>query len=1073
MAEIYSDQQLQSTQNCIDSCVEMRRGGALEDALRHNLSSYLRLMFTNIPKWVELHITGSEAQVEFSRNQNQHRGFVDSLVGATAIEYEGNLRNTAKYRTGYRQVAEYCAGLLNIGYPAANIRGVLSDTVQWYAYDVNILNLDKSSNFSANDLELIQIDNINCEDDTNSNFKLLDFLEKHLGRIGSRKLSADSINSDLGFNSKLARDYIPLLQRALNEISLSKPEYAELIRTVWNKFVNSVRENDTTDSFDIAFYVDEFFLTTVAKCLCANVLSESALISDDEELKSILSGHFFKLKGYENVVEYDFFGWLNNLPVHISIIDLTKKIQLDLRAYDYGLIIEEDLFSNLFSELANKSKRLLLGQAMTPSWLANSIVRKVISDIDTHPKLIDMCCGSGTFVVETIKIVAEGLNGLSEVQKRAKIISSITGFDIDPLAVILARINWLMVANSFISVTGFDKITIPIYNADSLFAVTPVSTNENEGSIYSLSLLDEQVHLPKDLLLPTNKSLFEKILDVGYSLIVQGSEINDDDFYPNTLSIIQAQLSISITEEQKALILTFMQEYYDAVFRLHSQGKNGIWNFLLLNSFRPALVENSFNGLVSNPPWLTLSRIADNPYKFFLQNLARDLNIRPTGSSFLHIELATIFLLSSIDRYLIDDAKIGCVLPGTVLSGDHHHPFRNKEYDDANIQFRITEIWDLDKVIFKNRSIAIFGKKSEGENLRPIPYRLESQNYVEEESQLYYSTLDSKSAWTEYNINRNSDNSYVNDFSQGADIMPRSLYFHEIGNYQPTSIATHIIPINMQVSAHAYLLKESKKFSDFRIETCDIETSTIFPVMISNVLLPFHIITPPLAILPIEKYDGSWRAIPTATFVTMSGGFQRYINRASAQYGQGTDLTTLWNWLNTRSKLINQNIPTTGYIVCSGTGGEYVCAHYLKDSDIDFNRLVIDQTVNFFYTNNENEAKYLVGLLNSPSISNAIRGFQSEGNFGARHIHSLPYRIIEPFDESNNLHTSLVAATTNLIIELDELFNSSSDSKILRLRNSNESNIAFKRRAVRSLITSLDSYNSYIQACEIVINGDS
>src|SRR5690606_14153570 len=160
------------------------------------------------------------------------------------------------------------------------------------------------------------------------------------------------------------------------------------------------------------------------------------------------------------------------------------------------------------------------------------------------------------------------------------------------------------------------------------------------------------------------------------------------------------QLNISLLNEDKALVLTFMQEYYGAIFRLHSQGKNGIWNFLLLNSFRPALVENSFNGLVSNPPWLTLSRIADNPYKNFLQNLAHNLTIHPSGSAYLNIELATIFLLSSINRYLKDNASLGCILPGTVLSGDHHHPFRNKEYDVAKIEFKISRIWDLDKIIF-------------------------------------------------------------------------------------------------------------------------------------------------------------------------------------------------------------------------------------------------------------------------------------------------------------------------------------------------------------------------------------
>ncbi len=64
-----------------------------------------------------------------SRNQNKHRGVVDSLVEVTAIEYEGNLQNSTKFKTGYKQVEKYWAGLLNDGYPVTNVRGILSDTV--------------------------------------------------------------------------------------------------------------------------------------------------------------------------------------------------------------------------------------------------------------------------------------------------------------------------------------------------------------------------------------------------------------------------------------------------------------------------------------------------------------------------------------------------------------------------------------------------------------------------------------------------------------------------------------------------------------------------------------------------------------------------------------------------------------------------------------------------------------------------------------------------------------------------------------------------------------------------------
>ena len=112
----------------------------------------------------------------------------------------------------------------------------------------------------------------------------------------------------------------------------------------------------------------------------------------------------------------------------------------------------------------------------------------------------------------------------------------------------------------------------------------------------------------------------------------------------------------------------------------------------------------------------------------------------------------------------------------------------------------------------------------------------------------------------------------------------------------------------------------------------------------------------------------------------------------------------------------------------------------------------------------------MVGVLNSTSISNAIRGFQAEGNFGARHIHSLPYRVIEPFDATNELHMSIVHSTTNLMSELHEFFNNSSDPKILRLHNPNESSIAFKRKKIRAILNSLDAYNEYFEACETLFN---
>lgn len=1064
----YTTAQLSYSLNCIESSIVQRTKGALEDVLRHNLSSFLRLMFPDIPTWVNLHIQGSEAQVSFSRNSNQHYGFVDSLVGATAIEYEGDLRVRAKFQTGYNQVKEYCAGLLNQGYPPENIRGILSDTVLWKAYNIELSSTEETANYSASNINLIEIQSLDCESDASSNYLLLDFLNKHLGRIGSRLLNAESINNDLGFNSILSQEFLPRLISALEDISSDNQEYAQLIESVWCKFVNSVQETEQNDNFDIAFYVDEFYLTTIAKCLCANVLSETALTSNEEETLSILNGVFFNLKGYSNIVEYDFFGWLNDSPVHQHIIDLVGQIQLDLRAYDYTIEIQEDLFSNLFSQLANKSRRLLLGQEMTPAWLAKSIVHKVVEELDEQPRLIDMCCGSGTFIVETIRLVIETEQNSTSEEKLTKILNSITGFDIDPLAIILAKVNWVIVAKPFISQSTVTNINIPIYNADSLFAVTPVSTGNDTDDAFTIKLLNKTVALPKILISREHKDLFEKILNIGYSLINELDELPKDVlFYQDIVTNITHEINLLLEVNQNEVIVQFVVDFYATIFELHSEGKNGIWNFLIQNSYRPGLVENSFNGIVSNPPWLTLSRIAENPYKGFLHKISDELNIKPSGSSFLHTELATIFLLSSIDRYLMDNGKIGCVLPGTIMSGDHHHPFRSGNYRESGINFEIQEIWNLDKTVFNNKGAVVFGQKNIQTNANPITGIDDLTFETSVDSQFFYATLDDKSAWTRFNITRTTENSYVENFTQGADIMPRSLYFHELSQ---TGNNHRALPINRETSQLSFLLKDSKKFSDFRIEASNIERSVIYPVMLSNGLIPFYISALPMAILPIEKEDGRWIGIERSRLISMSTGFKRLISRASRQYGTGTNIETLWSWLNTRNKLNNQTVSADGFIIFSGTGGQYVCAHYLSSTECDFDRLVIDQTVNYFQVQDENEAKFIVGLLNSGIVSDAIRSFQSEGNFGARHIHSLPYRIIPKYDAVNTNHQRVVESTSNLIQELNHFFNQSSENSITRLRDPNESSIQFKRRKVRQLMTTMPAYEQYTLACNTIIN---
>ena len=112
--------------------------GSVEDRLRHYLSSRLTSIFPDSPWWIEAHMMGTEERVRFSAENRTRQGFVDAVVGKTAIEYEKNLNLRSVFDEGYHQVKEYGAALFNIGVPENEILGVLSDTVRWYAYSVSI-----------------------------------------------------------------------------------------------------------------------------------------------------------------------------------------------------------------------------------------------------------------------------------------------------------------------------------------------------------------------------------------------------------------------------------------------------------------------------------------------------------------------------------------------------------------------------------------------------------------------------------------------------------------------------------------------------------------------------------------------------------------------------------------------------------------------------------------------------------------------------------------------------------------------------------------------------------------------
>jgi hypothetical protein len=167
--------------------------GSKESVLRHHISASLPLIFVDRPWWEREHATCAEAGAVFHKGGRTRTGFVDTLVGSTAIEYEKDISNPATYKHGMGQVKDYCADLLNSNIPADLIIGVLSDTVRWRAYRIkdvkDLLDVPGAAVYGRDHLTLQEIDKCDLiEADENGAKELGIFLKKHLGREGGRSL---------------------------------------------------------------------------------------------------------------------------------------------------------------------------------------------------------------------------------------------------------------------------------------------------------------------------------------------------------------------------------------------------------------------------------------------------------------------------------------------------------------------------------------------------------------------------------------------------------------------------------------------------------------------------------------------------------------------------------------------------------------------------------------------------------------------------------------------------------------------------------------------------------------------
>ncbi len=170
-------------------------------------------------------------------------------------------------------------------------------------------------------------------------------------------------------------------------------------------------------------------------------------------LQSLESGMLLQDMGVSFPPISDRFDWYLKVDDK-ALIGAIHEALLSLNHYA-PTIQKQDWPGTLYRNLFPRRQRHALGEYYTPDWLVEHTLGRLNYTENSDSRLLDPACGSGAFLIAAIRRSSD----LSMEQ----ISSNVVGLDINPLAVIAARTNYLWALGRLDG-----AVTIPVFQMDAV-----------------------------------------------------------------------------------------------------------------------------------------------------------------------------------------------------------------------------------------------------------------------------------------------------------------------------------------------------------------------------------------------------------------------------------------------------------------------------------------------------------------------------------------------------------------------------------------------------------------------------
>jgi len=919
--------------------------------------------------------------LDFERRVPEVRGRLDALIGRTVFEAKRNLDR--EWADIERRMPDYLADRERE--EREHFIGIASDGAAWAVFELQAG-------------ELVVVKRTALDPERPEDF--LAWLDGALALKSSLPPDPLTIRAELGQDS-VAFHLVDTRLRDLWEKAKSDPAvmlkrqlWADLLKLVYGREVESDK-----------LWFQHTFLVIVAKCIAVAVLQ---LHEDDP--RRLLSGEAFASQGISGAVESDFFDWVVGRPEGEALL---RRIMNHVRRFRLAEV-ETDVLKILYESLVDREERHGLGEYYTPDWLAAKMVRRAV-DRPLEQRVLDPACGSGTFLFHAIRnFLAEAEDADMQRERRAaEVCAHIAGTDIHPVAVIIARVTYLLaLAPALVYRAG--ALSIPVYLGDAmqlsisefmagkeLSIRVPPSPAGNGKSGEPDTNGREQLDFPETFC--RDPALFDKAVERMRSGSLEG--LTRAQIEAALHRITEQHYRADVTDEQK-LAIQDLGKTYVTLDRLRRDRRDTIWAYVARNLSRPLAFSAAggwANVVIGNPPWLAFRHMSADLQKRF-RELAKDERVYVGGRFATQNDLSALFAVRAIHLYLRSAGRLAFVLPLAALTRGQFEKLRTGAFRSARIAW--DEAWTMDdsvRPLFPVPSCAVFGQKRG--TARPMPDTVRA----------YSGSLplrDAPESVADRKLGVREDapapavgafeggSAYRAAFRQGASLVPRMLCLVE--RRQVGRLGTNQ---SAPLVASRRSSQEKRPWRELPAVENPVEAEFLRPVLLGESILPYRVFRPFKGVIPFGSNDFVLDAQAAAN--RGIGGLHGWMRKAEEVWNANSNngAMTLTEWWNYHSKLSAQ-FPIAPLRVIYAKAGTRPAACVVRDF-----RAVIDHTLYWAKPRTENEAQYLVAILNSEAARQRAEQYQARGQWGARHFDKVVFNLPIPrFDERSKLHQALAAA---------------------------------------------------------------